>query len=373
MNQINQSLTLPCKVTIPNRLAKTALTEHLADKSGNPNEKHFNLYSRWAKSSSAFLLTGNVMVDRQALEGEGNVILDKKSDLTTFENLAKIARKKGSELWMQIGHAGSLSIYQGSLSPSGVQYKGKIRKFPKPREASEKEIHILIDQFVYAGKCAQETGFGGIEIHSAHGFLINQFLSPLTNRRVDLWGGSLENRARLLLSIIKATREKVGDRFPIGVKLNSADYVEGGFSQEESFKVCSWLEQEKVDFIEFSGGSYEVTPMLGAFKRDNYFLEFAEGARKFAPNTPFMLTGGIRKLDDMNYIINSSIAQIIGLGRPMILYPNCPMEFLSATRTEIPRIYGEGLRVMEQLGYFQSKMRKMSIEKSRKEDENIPY
>ena len=167
---------------------------------------------------------------------------------------------------MQLSHAGRQtpgSINSSPLAPSSVRLKIPGRKFGIPVEMSSKDIKNTIKQFAFAAKAAKEVGFTGIQIHSAHGYLLSQFLSPNINIRKDEWGGSLINRSRLLVQIIRSCRKELGKNFPISVKLNSSDFQKGGFSDEESIAVAKILYDEKIDLLEISGGTYEQAKFLG--------------------------------------------------------------------------------------------------------------
>lgn len=368
---LNSPFTLPCGHVLSNRISKAAMTEHVADEMGLPSERHFKLYKEWAKSGAAFLLTGNVMIDRSALEGKGNVILDYGQPTELFKQWANVVKENGGELWMQIGHAGGLSVCENAVSPSGIQHVGKVRTFPKPREASENEIQDVIKRFAHAAVVAKECGFTGVEIHSAHQFLLNQFLSPLTNKRTDKWGGSLENRMRLLIEIIRSVRNAVGSNYPIAVKLNSTDALnrEDGWTETESIQVGVALEREGVDLVEFSGGSYEATPMFGPTDIENlsirpeaFFFEYAKRFRESVPKLPIMLTAGMRSSDVMIEVIENGTAQLIGIGRPLAVIADAPKKILSGEIQSLPRFYGESLPVFEQLEWFREQMAKIGEE-----------
>ncbi len=366
---LNSSYTLPCGHRVENRLAKAAMTEHLADSTGLPNDHHFTLYKRWAEGGAAFLLTGNVMVDRRSLEGIGNVVLDYNQPTQRFKMWTEAVKESGGQLWMQIGHAGGLSICENSLSPSGIQHVGKVRTFPQTQPMTQEDILDVIKRFAYAASVAKECGFAGVEIHSAHQFLLNQFLSPLTNTRTDEWGGSLENRMRPLLEVVRAVRKAVGANYPIAVKLNSSDGLNraDGWTEDQSLLVCAALEKEGVDLLEFSGGSYEATPMLGPqniehlpSRPEAFFLEYAKKVRKIAPRVPIMLTAGMRSVNIMADSIQDGTVQVIGLGRPLAAMPDIPKKLLSGEVATVPRFYGESLAVFEQLKWFQNQMERMA-------------
>jgi 2,4-dienoyl-CoA reductase-like NADH-dependent reductase (Old Yellow Enzyme family) len=264
-------------------------------------------------------------------------------------------------------------IKKYAISPSGIQHTGKVRNFPKPREATESDIENIISRFVYAATVAKNIGYSGVEIHAAHQFLICQFLSPLTNRRNDKWGGCLENRMRFLMEVVRSVRSSVGYHFPLAVKLNLSDGSNdfNGWTEEESVYVCAALEKEKVDFIELSSGSYEFAPMLGSaiVKVENrndeaYFINYAKKVRKFAPNIPIMLTGGVRDVFAMENILKNDHAQILGLARPFIVDPNVANRIISGEIKKIPVSEEESLPVMDQLKSYQEKIRLLAEKKS---------
>jgi 2,4-dienoyl-CoA reductase-like NADH-dependent reductase (Old Yellow Enzyme family) len=204
--------------------------------------------------------------------------------------------------------------------------------FVEPRALTGDEIRELIERFAFTAKMAKETGFSGIQIHSAHGYLNSQFLSPLTNRRDDEWGGPLENRMRFLLSNVRAARSAVGTAFPISVKLNSADFQRGGFSEVESMQVVAALEAEGVDLLEISGGNYEMPMMVAtgeskaltresSIQREAFYLNYAKKVRA-KTRMPLMLTGGLRSVEVMESIVADGSVDCVGLARPLALDPD---------------------------------------------------
>lgn len=366
---LNNSFCLPCGYVLPNRLVKSGMTEHLADSTGLPNRRHLNLYAEWAKGGAAFLLTGNVMIDQNNLEGVGNVVLDHNQPIEQFKLWSDTVKENGSQIWMQIGHAGGLSVSENSLSPSGIRHVGKVRIFPQPKIMTEEDISDVIKRFTYAANVAKETGFAGVEIHSAHQFLLNQFLSPLTNKRTDRYGGSLENRMRLLLEVVRSVRHAVGVDYPVAVKLNSSDglNLEDGWTESESLQVLVALEREGIDLLEISGGSYEATPMFGPDQintnekpKEAFFLGYASQVRKITKNLPIMLTAGMRSAKVMVGVIEDGTADIIGMARPFAVMPDVAKRILSGELDSVPRFEGESLPVMEQLKWFQDRMTKIA-------------
>ena len=240
---IEQTLTLPCGHAVANRLCKSAMTEGLADPHDQATSAHQRLYSTWACGGAAILMTGNIMIDRRYLERSGNVVLEDDSGLPQLSAVAQTVHEGGSQLWAQISHPGRQCPRLANLTPlapSEVQLN-MVGNFGKPRAATEADILDIIGRFAHTAALVKEAGLDGVQVHSAHGYLLSQFLSPRTNRRQDGWGGSLANRARLLLEVIRAVRQRVGPAFPISVKLNSSDFVKGGFTLDESIQVVQWL------------------------------------------------------------------------------------------------------------------------------------
>jgi 2,4-dienoyl-CoA reductase-like NADH-dependent reductase (Old Yellow Enzyme family) len=341
-------LILPAE-KLPNRLAKAAMTEGLADPEGRPTIAHQRLYGAWARGGAGLLITGNVIVDRNHLERPGNVVLDREPDADHrrgLEEWAKAARERGAGLWMQISHAGrqtQSAVNPRPKAPSAVTVALPGNRFAPPEPLTEGEILDLIQRFARAVKVARETGFTGAQIHAAHGYLISQFLSPRTNLRTDQWGGALENRARFLLEIVRAARTLVGADFTLSVKLNSADFQKGGFAPDESVQVSAWLAQAGVDVLEISGGTYEQPRMMkiegmqkadtagmpaSTAQREAYFLDFAADMRSKV-QLPLMVTGGFRSGEGMARAVSEDGVALVGLGRPLCVDPMGPGKILS--------------------------------------------
>ncbi len=220
----------------------------------------------------------------------------------------------------------------------------------KPVPLTEEEILDLVQRFAAAAVTARETGFTGVQVHGAHGYLISSFLSPVTNQRTDAWGGSLENRARFLLEVVRAVRRAVGPDFPVALKLNSDDFRKGGFSHAECLRVVQWLNDEALDLLEVSGGSYEQPRLIGAEgrtedavpvrpstrAREAYFLDYAAAIRRVA-RMPLMVTGGFRSRAAMEAALEAD-CDVIGLGRPLCCQPDFPRRLLAREVDSIERI-----------------------------------
>jgi 2,4-dienoyl-CoA reductase-like NADH-dependent reductase (Old Yellow Enzyme family) len=330
------SLTLPNGSTLPNRLAKAAMEESLAEPGQLPGTVIERLYQRWAEGGTGLLITGNVMIDRRALTGPGTIALEAGTPLAPFKAWSQAARSHGAQVWMQINHPGrQVMANMGglALAPSGVALDlGKHSKlFAQPVAMSAANIAEVIQRFADTAHAAEQAGFNGVQIHAAHGYLLSQFLSPLTNRRDDEWGGSLQNRARLLLEVVRAVRARVSAGFSVAVKLNSADFQRGGFSEEDAREVVQLLNEQAVDLIELSGGSYESPAMQGrtadgrTLAREAYFLEFAQALADVA-RMPVMTTGGITRPAIAEQVLASGVA-VVGIATALSVAPDLPQQW----------------------------------------------
>lgn len=319
-NVLFSQLTLPNGAVISNRIAKAAMAESLAGLGQLPDERLARLDSYFASSGIGLLITGNVMIDPLALGSPGDVVLTRDSDLASFRAWAKAGRSKGAHFWMQINHPGRqtmAALGQPGWAPSEVAVDlGKNSKLiSPPKELSDEQIKRIIQKFADSASQAEKAGFTGVEIHAAHGYLISQFLSPLANLRTDQWGGSLENRARLLLEVIRAVRATVSREFCVAVKINSADFQRGGFEASDALEVVQMLNEQAVDLVELSGGSYESPAMQGQTKdgrtlaREAYFLDFACDIAKIA-RMPIMTTGGIRRREIAESVLAQGVSMV---------------------------------------------------------------
>ncbi len=346
--KLAEGLTLPCGAKLKNRIAKAAMTEGLADIHGRPTAELEKLYGIWSDGGAAMHLSGNIQIDGDHLERPGNVIIDRMPDDEMRAALRRwtAATRNGNHFWAQISHAGRQTmkaVNPRPKAPSAVKLGLPGGQFGMPVPLTEDEILNLISRFGQAAKICQETGFTGVQIHAAHGYLISQFLSPRANLRDDRWGGSLENRARFLLFTVNTVRQLVGPEFPISVKLNSADFQRGGFAFEDSLQVARWLQEAGVDLIEISGGTYEQPKLLGiegmeaeevqsvavtTLAREAYFVDFAK-AMKTELDIPLMVTGGFRSASAMEQALRSGAADVIGLGRPLCVMPEAPKRLLA--------------------------------------------
>jgi 2,4-dienoyl-CoA reductase-like NADH-dependent reductase (Old Yellow Enzyme family) len=309
------------------------------------------------------------MIDRRVLERPGNVAIDPAppdaESMARLREWARAGTANGNHLWMQISHAGRQSPWYVTgepLAPSAVQLK-LLANYRRPRALREDEILDFIQRYARVARTAREAGFTGVQVHGAHGYLLSSFLSPVTNRRTDAWGGSLENRARFLLEVVKATRAAVGVDFPVGLKLNSADFQKGGFTGEECLQVVQWLNECGIDLLEISGGTYEQPRLLGyagnadtaldaaqaqvsgenTRRREAYFLEYA-AAIHIVARMPLMVTGGFRTRAGMEQALQEGAVDMIGLARPLCTDPDVPNRLLAGNSEALPG-YEHSLRL----------------------------
>ncbi|MBH2882905.1 NADH:flavin oxidoreductase/NADH oxidase family protein [Serratia ureilytica] len=326
-------LILPNGSRLPNRLAKAALEENLADEGQLPGPALWRLYRHWGIGGAGLIITGNVMIDGRAMTGPGGVVLEQDTQLEAFKTWAAASRQEGAQVWMQLSHPGRqvmANMGGNAWAPSAIPMAmGKYSKaFAQPVAMSETQIAEVIARFAASAYAAEQAGFTGVQIHAAHGYLISQFLSPLANQRSDRWGGELANRARLLLEVVRAVRQRVSPDFCVAVKLNSADFQRGGFSPDEARQVLLMLNELPVDLVELSGGSYESPAMQGeaaddsTLAREAYFLTFARDLAAVA-RMPVMTTGGIARPSVAQRVLNSGVA-VVGIATAMAEIPDLP-------------------------------------------------
>jgi len=350
---LQSPLALRSGAMLPNRLAKAAMSEVLGEVStGAPTDALVRLYERWGRSGAGLLLTGHVIVDPAGMGEPANVLIVDDRHRAALRRWAEAAQAGGSRLWMQLNHAGRQSPKRLSrlpVAPSAIKMtKGFGALFAKPRALAAHEIEEIVQRFAVAAAVAKDAGFSGVELHGAHGYLIAQFLSPLTNHREDEWGGDPVRRSRFLLEIVRNVRRAVGPAFPIGVKLNSADFQRGGFTIDEAMDVARSLDTAGIDLLEVSGGNYESPAMAGSGElpaelressrdREAYFLDYARRIRTVT-TMPIMLTGGMRSRAVMESALASGAVDVIGLARPMTHTPELPRRLLDGSLDAAPAV-----------------------------------
>ncbi|KAE8149475.1 putative FMN binding oxidoreductase [Aspergillus avenaceus] len=351
---LSDAVKLPCGLVFPNRIVKAAMAEMLAGFGHNPTPSLVEVYNQWGQGSWGGLLTGNVQVDVNhigspfdpALHGEYKGKESCETLVENWSNYARACQQHGTPAIVQISHPGRQSFrgtgkrgfFASTIAPSAIPVQmgtsfiewlmGCIA-FPAPREMTQADIDTVTRQFIDTARLMADSGFSGIELHGAHGYLIDQFLNPKTNIRTDAYGGSPEKRAKFVLDIIRGIREVVPVNFCIGIKLNSADHSLSTF--DDTMTQIRLLIEAKIDFLEVSGGSYEdPKPQKSArtAAREAFFLEFARETRKRFPNLVLMLTGGFRSRMGAEFALKENACDLIGIGRPATIDPKFPRMLL---------------------------------------------
>ena len=358
-----QPLKLANGQVLKNRIVKSAMSEQLGTTDNRPTLRLERLYGAWADGGMGLCITGNVMIDRRAIGEPNNVAVEDQADLDALKRWAAAGTRKGTQLWMQINHPGKQApkgLNRETVSPSAVPFRGDMAAFfTAPREMTGAEIEDVIARYGRTAAIARQAGFSGVQIHGAHGYLVNQFLSPHHNRREDKWGGSAQNRRRFVLAVLAEVRKQVGADFPIGIKLNSADFQRGGFTEEESLATIQALVTAGIDLVEISGGTYETPAMTGVMKettrqREAYFLEFADKVRA-AVKVPLMVTGGFRTLAGMSEAVRCGAVDLVGLARPMALEPDLPLRLLAGENPRhAVRPITTGIKLIDRSGMMET-------------------
>ncbi|MGK0271872.1 MAG: 2,4-dienoyl-CoA reductase-like NADH-dependent reductase (Old Yellow Enzyme family) [Cocleimonas sp.] len=329
-----QPLELPCGTILKNRVIKSAMSDSLGDGRGNPTDLQNDLYERWSEGGIAASIIGEVQYRSDYAEKPGNLVLNSSSDKAKFTELAKRGSINGALLWPQLGHAGAMAHPPIShpKGPSKIEVPGLSCEALTPAEIKE-----IPNDYAQSAVLAKELGFGGVQLHSAHGFLLSQFLSPLFNQRTDEYGGSIASRSRLLLEVIAAVRDAVGPNFPIALKLNSSDMLDGGLEPEDSMKVVSELDKTSIDLIDISGGTYfpGAKSASDGVSSGAYFLEFAKQART-KTKIPLMLTGGFKSFEQANEALNEGSIDIVGVARALALDPELVKNWQQSYQQDSP-------------------------------------
>ena len=329
---LDKPLCLPCGAVLKNRIAKAAMSDDLGDGRGIPTDAQRRLYGLWADGGAAMSLVGETQIGPWAPENYGNLVLEPLRKPERFRALSDAATANDAHFWAQLGHAGALAVpvsgpakAPSTLDVSGIQAV----------EMTTEEVEALPAAYAKAALNARSVGFTGVEIHAAHGFLLNQFLSPLFNRRTDCWGGNQERRAQLLLDIIAAVRTAVGPGFPVAVKINATDQLAGGIEEAEALDLVAMLDETEIDLIDISGGAYfpGAAAASDGTKAGPYFLDFARLARN-RTGKPLMTAGGFKKKAEAEEALSSGAVDMVGLARALVLDPALPKKWLRKSGEE---------------------------------------
>jgi len=335
---LGSPITFSNGVTAQNRFLKSAMTERLCSwgveltDRGVPSKEYLHLYEEWGKGKTGILVFGNVPCDVRYPEAARNACMDRdqspKDIIEKFRPVIKASKAHGSLAIIQLTHAGRQTpefVAPSPVSASETQSPplGGMT-FGKARALETEEVEDVVKRFVWSAKQFHTAGADGVQLHCAHGYLLSQSVSPKINKRTDKYGGSLENRTRILFEILEGIKKEVqDDKFLLSIKINSQDFIDGGFSEEESRETCGKLEAAGMHLIELSGGTYESMAFdhkkESTKRREAFFIEFADRMRPNIKSAKLAVTGGFRSADAMAEALNGKSCDIIGMGRPLTL------------------------------------------------------
>ena len=337
---------------IKNRFVRSATFEGMATEDGYVTDKHITLYEDLAKGGSGLIITGYCYVQESGQSFENQTGVSSDDFIPGLSKIAKAVHENGEncKVALQIAHCGHQSRFlENTISSSAMEEK-LTRKIP--REMTGEEIQGTVDAFAQAIRRAKEAGFDAVQLHGAHGYLITQFLSPYINKRTDDYGGSLEKRTKFLEEIYQKSVELVGKDFPILIKMNGVDFIEGGTTIEESTEVAKRLEQIGYAAIEVSAGIWEVAKLrkkdlgwkptflpesrmfIGKMNEPAYNLPYAKAFKKVL-DIPVILIGGINSSTLAEQILSNESADFISLSRPLIREPDLPNRWIKGIGSDI--------------------------------------
>ena len=313
-------------VEIPNRFVRSATHDFMADEEGRVQPAQVRMFQELAEGGVGLILSGHAYVNPEGKASLRQTGADTDDKIEGLRLISEAVHKTDSKIFLQISHAGRQTKPKlcgcTPLSPSEV-YEPTFKVTPRPM--TEEDIHMTISDFSKAGRRAKEAGFDGLQIHIAHGYLLSSFISPYTNHRTDRWGGSLDNRVRIVREIMGGIRALTGPRFPLTAKLNATDFLEGGLGLDESTAIAGILEAEGLDGVEISGGMSEAgqgSVWKGLRKRDKegFFLQDAARIKK-SLSIPVFGLGGLRTYSVMERAVSTGQVDMISLCRPLIQDP----------------------------------------------------
>jgi len=315
-------------MTLKNRFVRSATYEGMANSDGSCTDRLIELTGDLAKGGVGLIIPGYAYISQQGKARPGQTGVHSDELIPGLARMAEVVHRQGQKAALQIAHAGC-NVFVASEGQEVVGPSPRVINERQCREMTGEEIALTVEDFKEAAVRTKKAGFDGVQLHAAHGYLLSQFLSPFYNKRTDEYGGSLENRARLVLEVLAVVRSAVGKDYPILIKMNSDDFLEGGFTRTEMVQVASMLEKGGVDAIEISGGTH-LSPEEFSFSRvtgivpEEEELYFADAARlyKEKTRTPLMLVGGIRSYSVARRVIEEGLADFVSLCRPLIREPH---------------------------------------------------
>lgn len=314
-------------MVLSNRLVRSATWEGMCDEAGYPTERLSTCYQDLARGGVGLIVTGYAFVRKDGRQLPGTLGMDRDDSAELMRRLTSGVHALGGRIAVQLVHAGGKANPppgQARLAPSAIESP---QFAERPVEMTQQDVTALVTAFGESARRVKAFGFDAVQLHAAHGYLINQFLSPLTNQRTDSYGGSLENRSRFLMEIYAAVRQAVGPDYPVLVKLNADDFMEGGWSLEEAVAVAKQLDQVGMDAIEVSGGtsaSGDRSPVRGratTVSEEGYHRTLSQRI-KAVVGCPVMVVGGFRSRAVVEESLQDGDADYIALARPFIREPN---------------------------------------------------
>lgn len=292
-------------ITLKNRLVRSATWEAVAAQDGNIGNTAYEIYEELAKGGVGLIISGFTSVSGDDHYFNGMMRLSDDSLIPQYKKLTDIIHTENCPVIAQLA--------LGAYYRSGIQ--------TEPDEMTADEIEAVIQKFVNAAVQAEKAGFDGVQIHAAHFFFLSRFISPRVNHRTDNYGGSTDNRMRILLEIMKGIRTSA-PTLHITVKINSSDFAFGGLKPDESLYICKKLAENGIDSIEVSGNGTSVSG-IRAHKNEAYFADFAARLAKEV-NVPVILVGGLRSRDTMEKLLNNTNIELLSLSRPLLREPDFP-------------------------------------------------
>jgi 2,4-dienoyl-CoA reductase-like NADH-dependent reductase (Old Yellow Enzyme family) len=336
-------------LSLSNRFVYSATWDGRADNEGFCTQKNIDYLVERVHGGAGLVITGMAFVKREGRAAPWQLAVCSDEYIDGLMKMTGAIHDAGGKVVLQLAHGGcyapSTLTGHEEVGPSA----NNTDKFPRCREMSLQEIDEVVQAFGKAAGRAQKAGFDGVQLHSAHGYLLNQFLSPFFNKRTDNYGGSIENRARILLETFQAVRKEVGEEYPVFVKINSEDFVEGGLTVNEMLAVCSMLENQGVDAIEMSGGTIYASGAysscrVGALDSQDKEVYYKESAIRYKEKigVPLLLVGGIRSLEVAEKLVNNSVADYISMCRPLIREPGLINRWKAGDTKPATCIYCDG-------------------------------
>ncbi|PMP04693.1 oxidoreductase [Vibrio breoganii] len=315
-------------MTLKNRFVRSATWENMATEEGYMTEKLYDIYEELAKGDVGLIVTGYANIVEDEKPNAGMMGIHNDSFIEGYKKLTDLVHQYDAKIVKQIAYGGTKTTYNLGerviFAPSEIPERGTNTL---GKAMSKDEINLIVDAFAEASLRAKKSGFDGVEIHAAHTYLINQFLSPYYNRRDDEYGGSLENRMRFLVEIYQKTRALVGEDFPILIKLTATEFFEGGQSFEQTRAICKKLEQLGVDAIIVSGNIHgKASEMVGesfdgyTLQQEGYFHEYGHVISQDV-NVPVITVGGLSDFDAIENIANNTGIDFFAVSRPLLAEP----------------------------------------------------